>query len=257
MNEFDTNYLLDILPKLIKENDTIKGAIISILSGIVATKEDIKDVIRAMDKRFEAIQLQMDKRFEAIQLQMDKRFEAMDKRFEAMQLQMNKRFEAMDKRFEAMQLQMDKRFNAVDKHLELIELSNKQISLSVNRIESKEGKYLENTVLELMKETLELENILSDKIRGEAITDPDGEIFYPGYTTDIDVLIENGNIYLVEVKATVGSEDIAHFLQNVKLYEKQKGKKITRPIIVALRINQNTKVLAENRNIRVIAGNIN
>ncbi|MHA1854837.1 MAG: hypothetical protein ACTSYY_02240, partial [Promethearchaeota archaeon] len=85
MNEFDTNYLLDILPKLIKENDTIKGAIISILSGIVATKEDIKDVIREMDKRFEAIQIQMDKRFEA----MDKHFEAMDKRFEAM----DKRFE--------------------------------------------------------------------------------------------------------------------------------------------------------------------
>ena len=235
MSEFDTNYLLKILPKLIKENDTIKGAIISILSGIVATKEDIKDVIREMDKRFEAV---------------DKRFEAVDKRFEALQIQ-------IDKRFESFLLQMDKRFKAMDGRLKKIELTNKQISLSVNRIESKEGKYLENTVLELMKETLRLENIIPDKIRKEILTDTKGEIFYPGYTTDIDVIVENGNTYLVEVKATTGSENVAHFLQNVALYEKQKGKKITKPIIVTLRINRNTKVLAENQNIRVIAGNIN
>ncbi len=227
MNEFDTNYLLKILPKLIKENDTIKGAIISILSGVVATKEDIKDIIREMDKRFES----MDKRFEALQLQ-------------------------LDKRFEALLLQMDKRFKAMDERLDALELTNKQLLLSVNRIETKEGKYLENTVLELMKESLKLENILPDKIRREVLTDPNGEIFYSGYTTNIDVLVENGNIYLVEVKVTVGSENVAHFLQNVALYEKQKGKKITKPIIVTLRINRNTKALAENLNIRVIAGNI-
>ncbi|MHA1721218.1 MAG: hypothetical protein ACTSXK_16995, partial [Promethearchaeota archaeon] len=191
MNEFDTNYLLDILPKLIKENDTIKGAIISILSGIVATKEDIKDVIREMDKRFEAIQIQMDKRFEAMDKHfeamdkrfeaMDKRFEAMDKRFEAIQIQMNKRFEAMDKRFEAIQIQMDKRFEAMDKrfeavnqHFTKIESYNKEMSLTLNRIESKEGKYFENTVLELMEETLKLENINPDKIRREFLTDPNG-----------------------------------------------------------------------------------
>ena len=108
-----------------------------------------------------------------------------------------------------------------------------------------------------IKESLKLENILPDKIRKEVLTDSKGEIFYSGYTTDIDVLVENGNIYLVEVKATVGSENVAHFLQNVLLYEKLKGKKITKPIIVTLRINRNTKALAENHNIRVITGNVN
>jgi hypothetical protein len=84
---------LKLLPKLIMEDNEVKGAIISILSGIVATKDDIKQVIEHSDKRFEALQAQMDKRFEA----MDKRFEAMDKRFETLQAQMDKRFEAMDK----------------------------------------------------------------------------------------------------------------------------------------------------------------
>ncbi len=102
---------LRLLPKLILEDNQVKGAIITALSGVVATKEDIKHVIEEFDKRFEA----MDKRFEAIQIQMDKRFEAMDKRFEAMQIQ-------MDKRFEAMQIQMDKRFEKVYERFDNIDL---------------------------------------------------------------------------------------------------------------------------------------
>ena len=70
-------------------------------------------------------------------------------------------------------------------------------------------------------------------------------------------MVENGNLYLVEVKAIVGSENVTHFLQNEALYEKQKGKKISKLIIVALRINPETKILAENQNISVIAGNTN
>ena len=76
----DKNELLKLLPKLIREDDEIKGAIITALSGVVATKEDIERIIENSNRRFEA---------------MDKRFEAMDKRFETM----DKRFETMDKRF--------------------------------------------------------------------------------------------------------------------------------------------------------------
>ncbi|GAG22003.1 unnamed protein product [marine sediment metagenome] len=58
---------LKLLPKLIREDDEVKGAILTALSGVVATKEDIAKIIEHSDKRFEV---------------MNKRFEAMDKRFE-------------------------------------------------------------------------------------------------------------------------------------------------------------------------------
>lgn len=88
---------LKLLPKLIQEDNQVKGAIITALSGVVATKEDIKQVIQSakedikqvievMDKRFEAMQTQMDKRFEAMQTQMDKRFERVHERFDNIDL---------------------------------------------------------------------------------------------------------------------------------------------------------------------------
>lgn len=56
----DKNELLKLLPKLIREDDEIKGAIITALSGVVATKEDIASLIEHSNRRFE----QIEKRFE-------------------------------------------------------------------------------------------------------------------------------------------------------------------------------------------------
>jgi hypothetical protein len=78
-SDLDVKKFIEILPKLIRENDTVKGAIISALSGVVATRDDIKDLI----KRIEANQAEMDKRFDANQAEMDKRFEAMQERMDA------------------------------------------------------------------------------------------------------------------------------------------------------------------------------
>ncbi|TFG04512.1 MAG: hypothetical protein EU536_04490 [Promethearchaeota archaeon] len=252
MSKIDIEELIRILPKLIRENDAVKGAIITALSGVVTTKDDLKMLIEAMDKRFEA----MDKRFEVMQEHIDKRFEAMDKRFEVMQEHIDKRFEAMDKRFEVMQEHIDKRFEAMENRYEDLSTSIKILTLSVARIESKEGILFQNTVLELMKDTLTLEKIAPEKIRKEILRDPLGEIFYPSYTTDIDVLVENDNTYMIEVKSTTASQDISHFLQNAKLFKKITGKIPTQLILITLRINQATYNLARTQGIRVIAGEI-
>lgn len=63
-------------------------------------RELMYEGFKAMDKRFEALQLGMDKRFEDLRVDMDKRFEAVDRRFEAM----DKRFETVQTDIKAIQL---------------------------------------------------------------------------------------------------------------------------------------------------------
>ena len=74
MSPIDLDELKRELPRLIKENDAIKGAIITALSGVVATREDIKEIIDIMNKRFEEV----NKHFESMQKQMDKRFNTLE-----------------------------------------------------------------------------------------------------------------------------------------------------------------------------------
>ena len=85
----DKNELLKLLPKLIREDDEIKGTIITALSGVVATKEDIAHIIENSNRRFEA----MDKRFETLIIQMNKGFEEARKHREDLEsLKTDKKF---------------------------------------------------------------------------------------------------------------------------------------------------------------------
>lgn len=46
---------LKLLPKLILEDNEVKGAVLTALSGVMATERDIKRIIEHSDKRFEKI----------------------------------------------------------------------------------------------------------------------------------------------------------------------------------------------------------
>jgi hypothetical protein len=226
-NDIDVQKLIEILPRLIRENDTVKGAIITALSGVVATKDDIKALIAEMDKRFEAV---------------DKRFEAMDRRFEALQRE-------MDRRFEALQREMDRRFDQTDRQIKLL-------GVSVDRLEGKQGILMERTVLDLMRETLKMEHIDPDKVKKAFIVDRTGAVFWKDYSSDIDVLVENGNVYALEIKAKASHADVTRFIQHIRLYELMEKKKITKSFVISLRIDPDIKIYAESKGLVVIVGEI-
>jgi hypothetical protein len=235
--DIDVKQLIEILPKLIRENDTVKGAILTALSGVVATREDIKDMIREMDKRFADMQNQSDKRFSEV----DKHFSDVDKHFSD-----------VDKHFS----DVDKHFSDVDKRFDRVEREIKIVGVSVDRLEGKQGVQLEKTILDLMRETLKMENVDPDKIKKVFIVDRKGMVFWNDYSSDIDVLVENGNVYAIEVKAKASHADVTRFVQNIKLYELVENKKVTKSFVISLRIEPDIKAYAESRGLIVIAGDI-
>ncbi|MHA1370950.1 MAG: hypothetical protein ACTSRA_14705 [Promethearchaeota archaeon] len=230
MPNINKEELLRILPQLIREDDTIKGAIITALSGVVATRDDIRDLIEALDRRFEAAAKEREAQREQA-----------DKRFAAMQEQMDKRFEAAAKERKAMLEHMDRKFDILD--------------LSLRRMETKEGRLLENIILRLMAETLKMENIDPAKITKKQITDREGKVFLKGYSTDIDVIVQDGNTYILEIKASADKSDVEHFYQIGRLYELVENRKVTMKILVALRVSDRAFVSASKLGIHIIHGN--
>ncbi|MHA1439658.1 MAG: DUF3782 domain-containing protein [Promethearchaeota archaeon] len=250
---------LKLLPKLIRENDEVKGAIISALSGVVATSEDIKILIKEFRKRFEAI----DKRFEA----MDKRFEAMDRRFEALQKQMNERFEAMDKRFEALQKQMNERFEAIDRRFEALQKQMNErfeaqykeiqkVSVAIGALGRRSGKALENTILAILKDKLIQENIDASKITKEYLYDEKGEVFWKNYNSDIDILMQNGKIILIEIKYHVNKHKIERFVRKSQLFKLQFKKDFDALVMICLEIKSSVLHIAKQFGVKIIVGNI-
>ncbi len=219
----DIEDLLKILPQLIRENDTVKGAIISALSGVVATREDIKDLIKEMDRRFEAV----DRRFEAV----DRRFEAVDRRFEQLIAEMHKGF---------------------------AETRREQLHLraAIDNLGDRSGRGLQEAVLELMDELLVKEGVSYRDVQRMPLADPEGVVFFPGFSTDVDVVAKNGEVHLFEVKYKADQRDIAHFVRVAQLYERQTGAKPAKLFVVTLEITRKTLRATAQMPVKVIAGSI-
>ena len=212
----DKNELLKLLPKLIREDDEVKGAIITALSGVVATKDDIKLVIEEFNKRFEG---------------MDKRFEAMDKRFEELIKLMNRGFEDERK----------------DREL---------LRVSITTLSTRGGVELQNTILSLLKDKLIQENIGVSEIKREDLVDSEGKIFYENYNTDIDILIKNDKIILIEVKFKADNRDIFQILKKGELFKQIKKKNYDELMLVCLEINSMNFEQAIKQGVKVIARKI-
>ena len=273
----DKNELIKLLPKLIKENDEIRGAVISALSGVISTKDDLKVFSERMDKQFEELIKQMDKRFESMQQQMDKRFDLVDKRFEAVDKRfeavdkrfeaVDKRFEAVDKRFEELIQLMDKRFEAVDKRFErLLKQMNRgfeearkersEIKTSISTLGTRAGFQLERAILDLLKDKIIQKNINISKVKKVKLVDKEGKVFYKNFNTDIDVLIENGNRILIEIKFKPDNRDIFHLMKTAELYRYQTSKNYDNLMIICMEITQRNYQEATRQGISVITGEI-
>ena len=167
MNPINIDELLKILPTLIRENDTIKGAIITALSGVVATKEDIKELIQQMDKRFEALQQQMDKRFEA----MDKRFDRLEGALTEIRLVLGRPFEQFARNVVTRILQAEG-FQRIDLRSIKLEDPKRTVSSATTEVEI-DGLSLDPPVIieitSILKEHSKIDNFLRKKAFVESL----------------------------------------------------------------------------------------
>ncbi len=237
----DKNELLKLLPKLIREDDEIKGAIITALSGVVATKEDIIRIIEHSDRRFEAV---------------DKRFEAMDKRFETLQEQMNNRFEAVDKRFEAVDNRFEALIKEMNKGFEIAREERVQLQASINSLGRRGGIGLENAILYFLNDNLIQESINTSEIKKEKLNDKEGKVFWENYSTDIDILIQNNKTILIEIKFHADNRDAYQLIKKAELYKYQFNRNYDELMIICLEITQNNYEQIVKQGIKVIAGKI-
>ncbi|MHA1803807.1 MAG: hypothetical protein ACTSU4_04675, partial [Promethearchaeota archaeon] len=181
--------------------------------------------------------------------EMNARFEAVDKRFETLINEMNARFEAVDKRFETLIKEMDKRFEEASKERD-------DLRRLITTVSTRTGFNLQDLVLNLLSDKLIQENIDKSNITREFLYDLDGSVYSIHYTTDIDVVIRDGKVYLMEIKSTADNRDIADLILKGKLYKMKHEKGYDGLIMACLEIKKEHLEYANKLGIHVIAGKI-
>ena len=163
-----------------------------------------------------------------LRIDFQKHCEESNRRFDQLIAEMNKRFEEVNKRFEENDRRFDKLVKTMDEGFALVYDALKDFS-------SKFGIRAEAAARRIGREFLKGAGVQDYNVEQLFLEDEDGDIFVPGYTTDVDLYYHDSEKWLIEYKITCAVTDVEHFAKVCDLAELQ-GIKPTRKIIVAMRV---------------------
>jgi hypothetical protein len=118
------------------------------------------------------------------------------------------------------------------------------------------GRDLEKTVLELYRHVLEERGIIPEKIEKFTYVDVDGRYYVKGSKIEFDIYLHNDRIYLVEIKSHADAEDVEWLYKRAEIYEKIRGRKPDKLLLVAVHIDEDAYERAKDLGIDVIYGAI-
>ena len=118
------------------------------------------------------------------------------------------------------------------------------------------GRDLEKMVIELYRHVLEERGIIPEKIERFTYVDTDGKYYVKGSRIEFDIYIHNDKVYLVEVKSHADIEDVEWFYKRAEIYEKIRGRRPDKLVLVAVHIDEDAYERAKGLGIEVIYGAI-
>jgi len=205
----------------------------------VETKVDKLDhTVETFQGEFHEFRGQVDQRFE----QVDQRFDGMDQRFDGM----DQRFDGMDQRFDGMDQRfggMDQRFDGMDQRFDHLEQQFSDLKdwvhLLVGHFQVRAGRKLEDVVAGTLRLALQRPDISPDQIRmRQKIVDERGILGRSGKKYEIDILTDNGQITVFEVKSVCEAEDVDRLADKIELLRVLYPDKTVTGIMVALGVEE-------------------
>ncbi|NJN67437.1 MAG: hypothetical protein HC884_12355 [Chloroflexaceae bacterium] len=193
-------------------------------------EQQMAEVRREMNERFE----QVDQRFK----QVDQRFEQIDQRFE----QVDQRFEQVDQRFETTErtlLDIRRSIHQIQSiqadMLRRMDLRDAWFQVTVGDMGNAKGRNLEDTFALALRYGLQNPDIMPESIRlRQKLVDREGYAFKRGFSTEIDLIAEDGFLSVFEVKATADADDVNLFALKVELVAAQNPNQQVRGILISL-----------------------
>lgn len=245
----EEEHILRVLPILLKKDDQFREEVSFVLSKTLATKDDLKQILEAMDRKFEAV---------------NKRFEAADRRFESLVHEMHKGFElqskatkdletkvgSLDTKVGRLETKVGSLETKVDKGFQLQSNATRDLGIKMDTVGARWGIFAESTIRNTLKELL-LKDLKIKEVKEWKAHDKDGLVFGYPQEVQIDLLLKNKEEYLVEIKSLAGSGDVTLFSRKNKFYTQTTG---TSPkmIFVAVDMNNEGRKSCKELNIQLI-----
>jgi hypothetical protein len=222
-----------------------------------ARAEELKDVAEAIKTLAEYVK----KGFDII-AEYSKRMEEHDKRIEELSRRLEELTKAVQEQGKILAehskilAEHSKRLEELSKRIEELTRKVGEQSTVLGSIGRRWGRDLEKMVIELYRHVLEERGIIPEKIERFTYVDTDGRYYVKGSRIEFYTYIHNDKVYLVEVKSHADIEDVEWFYKRAEIYEKIRGRKPDKLVLVAVHIDEDAYERAKELGIEVIYGAI-
>ncbi|MDI6734692.1 MAG: DUF3782 domain-containing protein [bacterium] len=207
----EEDHIRRILPLLLKRDIQFRREINVILTETFPTREEMKQILDEL----RIFRKETQQRFEAT----DKRFEQIDKRFEEMQKEMHLGFEQQRKE---MYLRFEQQHKEMYLGFEQQHKETKRLGISLRALGSRWGKEAEVTIRKTLQELL-LKKIEAKEVSEWKIKDKEGKVGAPNSQIQVDLLIRNGQHFLVEIKSSADEAHVDRLYKIGELYTEKVG----------------------------------
>ena len=195
------------------------------------TQEEIKRLREESEKKWE----ESEKRWRETQEEIKRLREESERRWRENQEEIKRLREESEKKWEETQKEIKRLHRLYD--------------VGVGALGARWGLQAESTFRNAIKGILE--ESFPVKVERYLAKDEEGEVFGRPDQIELDLIIKDGEVIAGEIKSSMSKSDVYTFDKKVKFYEKRKGRKVKRKLIISPMVEDQAKEVAKELGIEV------
>ena len=228
------------IERWLRDTPSIRYQLTGIMAETFAQKTDLQAILERIDAQGERIEEQgkrIEEQGERIEEQ-GKRIEALREDFNRQFAEHSRRMDTMEEQIKALREDFNRGFALLSGRIDSLSERVDTLSRDVGKVDSHLGAL--GARWGLMAESA-FRNGLADILAREAglkvvryhKMDTKGFVFGRPDQVEIDVVVQNGEHTLIEIKSSTSRQEVHNFARKVAFYEKEEGVKARRMIIIS------------------------
>jgi len=236
------HYVLRELPHVLEQDPQF----VVFIEGIISEKFPRRDEFARLLDELTATRHEMHQDFQKV----DERFEQVDQRFE----QVDQRFGQVRQEIHDQGVQLRQEIHDQgDKLSQDMRDLRDWVELIAGRLQTRVGRSLEDIVAGALRLGLSRPDIDPQNVRlRQKISDPTGLVYKPGKQKEVDLVAQDGELLVFEVKSAPDVDDVDEFADKVELVRLQNPDKLVTGVFVAVGAEADVRHYCTQRGVQLI-----
>jgi len=220
----------------------IKRIIVQELPVILQQDPEIKDLVLRLSRPYFADKKETESRFDQMLDELRRDREEQTKKWEAQEQRWKEHQREEKQRWAEYRIESNRRLEAIEK------LSNKHDS-TIDALGARWGIRSEATFRNALKGILE--RSFNVQVLNVTEYDERGEVFGHPDQVEMDIIIQDGQLIVCEIKSSMSKSDMYTFERKVRFYEKLHNRTADRMMVISPMLDRGAQAVADNLGIQV------